>query len=70
MQECLVKDENGRLLTDEEEKTERWASIFKALLNHQAPVVLLDIPDRPLFSLHISDEKPKADELLLTAKKT
>ena len=33
------------------------------------PVVPLDIPDQPLFSLHIRDELATADELFIAAKK-
>ena len=69
IQECLLKDEDGRCLTDVEEQKEWWVSYFKDLLNRPMPAVPPDILDQLLFSLHISDEKPTADELISTAKK-
>ena len=52
-----------------EEQKEWWVSYFKDLLNRPTPAVPPDIPDQFLFSLHISDEKRIADELLSATKR-
>ena len=69
IQECLLKDEDGRCLTDVEKQKERWVSYFKDLLNRLTPPAPPDIPDQLLFTLHISDEKRITDELLSAAKR-
>ena len=43
--------------------------LFLSPTSLPTPVVPLDTPDQPLFSLHISDENPIADVLLSVAKK-
>ena len=40
-----VKDEDGRTLTSEEEKLQRWKQHFEKILNRPEPAVLADIPE-------------------------
>ena len=69
VQDGPVKEENGRLLTDPDDRKNRWADYFENLLNRPSPSVPPDIPDSPFLDLLINENEPTADEILSASKK-
>ena len=40
-----MKDINDKVITSEREQVERWAEHFRAVLNHQDPDTIAEIPE-------------------------
>ena len=66
--EVPIKNNEGRLLSSEEDQLERWREYFECLLNRPKPVTTVDI-EEATTDLDISIEKPSILEIKSAIKK-